>query len=105
MDPSIWGESAWFYLHTVTLSYPEKPTKQDKLDMYNFFKHLKLPCIKCQVNYKKHLKKHPITEKVLSKRERLVKWLIDIHNEVNIETGKKIMSYEEAITKCLDKHK
>ena len=30
MNPNIWGESAWLFLHTITLNYPENPTFLDK---------------------------------------------------------------------------
>ena len=33
MEPKIWGEHAWIFLHTITLNYPEEPTFSDK---YNY---------------------------------------------------------------------
>lgn len=102
MDPTIWGPHAWTFMHCVTLSYPMEPTPEDKEYMRNFFGSLPgiLPCYKCRMNFKTHISKIPLTDEVLSSKEKLVKWLIDIHNVVNQMNGKKIMSYEEAISCC-----
>ena len=39
----------------------------------------------------------PLTDDVLSSRENLVKWGIDIHNIVNASKNKPIMSYSDAL--------
>ena len=36
MNPEVWGPHAWFFLHTVTMNYPNKPTIKDKEDNKNF---------------------------------------------------------------------
>ena len=30
MDPLIWGPHAWFFLHSITLVYPDNPSEQEK---------------------------------------------------------------------------
>ena len=30
MEPEIWGPHAWQFLHSITLSYPDNPTFEDK---------------------------------------------------------------------------
>ena len=30
MEPEIWGPHAWQFLHSITLSYPDNPTLEDK---------------------------------------------------------------------------
>lgn len=102
MNPETWGPPAWAFMHCVTLSYPITPTKEDKEYMKNFFNSLPgiLPCYKCRMNFNNHLSTLPLTDNVLSSKETLVKWLIDVHNAVNKTNGKKIMSYEEAINCC-----
>jgi hypothetical protein len=98
MDPDIWGPHAWMFLHSVTLAYPEKPTDIDKTNFEKFFNSLQpvLPCKKCSDNYKIHIDENPILNH-LDNKEKLVKWLIDIHNRVNRINGKKDYTYEEAI--------
>ena len=100
MNPKIWGPSAWFFLHSVTFRYPDNPSKQDKYNYKTFFESLKyiLPCYKCSLNYKKHLDEYPINDDVLQSRKSLINWLIKIHNEVNKELHKPILTYNEVIS-------
>lgn len=85
MDTVTWGPSAWFFLHTVSFNYPENPTLSDKKHYSDFFTNLKyiLPCVYCRESYTAFLKNHPLSSNVLSSREKLTKWLYDIHNLVN----------------------
>jgi len=100
MNQNIWGSSMWFSLHTITMNYPNNPTYIQKKDYKNFFNSLQyvIPCTVCRRNYQRHLKELPI-EPALTNRKTLVYWLIDIHNMVNSEIGKKIMSYKNVIDK------
>lgn len=98
MNPEVWGPSAWLFLHTVTLNYPNNPTIYDKQFYKNFFMSLNnvLPCDWCSKNYSLHLAKYPIDNYLNSKKD-LVTWLILIHNEVNKIFEKKTLNYEEVI--------
>ena len=98
MESKIWGPSAWIFLHSITLNYPENPTQKDKKEYKSFFYSLSniLPCKVCQINYKNNLIKYPI-DKYLNSKKNMVYWLILIHNEVNRECGKKQFTYTEAI--------
>ena len=100
MNQNIWGPQMWFTLHSITFNYPLKPTEEDKNNYKNFFIYLQyiIPCTVCQKNYVRHLKESPV-EYNLNSREKLVKWLIDLHNMVNGETGKKLLSYNNVIKK------
>lgn len=80
-NPSIWGPELWQVLHYLTFQY-------NPLTQYNdmkllFIEHLPniMPCKSCREKYKEHIKKKPIR---LKSRDSLSKWLIDIHNLVNI---------------------
>lgn len=93
MNPEIWGKHAWFFLHTITLNYPKKPTQNDKR-IYKHFFHLLghiLPCEYCKYNYNLHIKKYPI-EPFLNKKKHLIIWLINMHNITN-NTLKKNNSF------------
>jgi len=100
MNQNIWGPHLWFSLHTISFNYPLKPTKEDKLNYKNFFNSLRevIPCSVCKKNYIRHLKEHPI-DNYLSCRKNIIYWLIDLHNLVNVETGKKILDYNIVIKK------
>ena len=103
MNQNIWGSSMWFTLHTITMNYPDLPNNQDKYNYKNLFESLQtvIPCVVCKKNYIRHLKEHPIDNHLNSKK-KLVYWLIDMHNMVNAEIGKKQMSYNTVIQKYED---
>lgn len=84
-EPKIWGPHAWFFLETVCMAYPTKPTKEEKDAVKNFFLSLKhlIPCEKCRNNYQSHLKIYPLNEKILSSRDNLFMWIVNIHNSVD----------------------
>ena len=100
MEPNIWGPPAWHFLHSITFNYPEKPTWKDKSNYYDFFHNLQniLPCDTCQENYRKHLKEYPISP-YLDSKKTLVEWLIHIHNLVNKDNNKPLLSSNEVIKK------
>lgn len=106
MNQNIWGPHLWFSLHTISFNYPLKPTLEDKEYYKNFFNNLQyvIPCSVCQKNYKRHIKEHPINNFLYS-RKALVYWVIDMHNMVNGEIGKKILSYDVVIKKYEEVYK
>ena len=91
---NIWGPQAWTFLHTINFNYPENPTNRDKHNYFNFFYSLKhvLPCETCKKHYEEN---STDLENNLDNRDELVKWLIDIHNNVNKTNNKKIYTYDE----------
>lgn len=106
MNQNIWGPHLWFSLHTISFNYPIKPSEKDKEEYKLFFNNLQevIPCSVCKKNYKRHLKEHPI-EDYLNSRKLLVYWVIDMHNMVNAEIGKKILSYDIVLKKYEDVYK
>jgi len=84
-EPKVWGPHAWFFLETIAMGYSTDPTYEEKKAAENFFNslHFMIPCDKCRNNYKKHLKIHPLNEKVLSSRDNLFMWIVDVHNSVD----------------------
>ena len=98
IQPDIWGPHGWKFMHYISLGYPINPSENDKLNYKNFYYSLQyiLPCEKCQINYRKNILENPI-DNFLKDRESLTKWVIDIHNKVNLETNKPIYDYDEAI--------
>jgi hypothetical protein len=98
MNQNLWGPKYWFTLHTLSYEYPMEPTSNDKIRYYNFISSLQymLPCSICRVNFKKNLKSSPLEDHLHSRKD-LVYWVIDIHNKVNLETGKRLYTHEEVI--------
>ena len=90
-----WGPCFWKTLHTATFTYPHKPTHEQQLGTKLFFENVRhvLPCPSCQEHYKQNLKQLPLNDAVKS-RDALSRWLVDIHNRVNVKNGKPIVDYE-----------
>ena len=92
--PTVWGSSAWKFLHTIALSYPQKPTQQDKSDYKQFFLLLEkvLPCETCADNFKQHIKEIQI-DKHLNGPHELFSWTVKMRNAVQKVLGRK--EYDE----------
>jgi FAD-linked sulfhydryl oxidase len=94
--PSVWGRPAWFFLHSVSMTYPEHPTTEDMENMARFLESLGpiLPCKLCRSKYSEYLETHPPD---LRNRDRLVRWMIALHNNVNTRLKKPRWTIAEAI--------
>jgi len=97
--PSVWGPFFWHTIHIVALGYPKNPTYTDKKCAKEFYESLAflIPCPVCREHYKEHLISKPIST-FLDSRTDLIKWTIDIHNKVNITTGKPEWTLEEVLS-------
>ena len=102
-DPQIWGPNAWFFLESIAMGYSTDPTYEEKKAAENFFLSLEymIPCEKCRNNYKKHLKLYPLNEDVLSSRDNLFMWIVDIHNSVDVNKKK---SYDDTFKFYMNKY-
>ena len=103
MEPEIWGPHAWQFLHSITLSYPDNPTLEDKNNHAQFFNSIQniLPCQKCKDHYTQNLHILPI-EQHLDNKESLFRWSVDLHNRVNVINNKREYSYDE-VTELYEK--
>jgi hypothetical protein len=97
MDPSIWGSCLWKSIHIIALGYPKEPRYEDIVAYKNFYENFwrQIPCYKCKINYRRHLKELPIDE-YLKDNKSLFEWTVILHNVVNKELHKKILTIEEA---------
>ena len=98
IGPAVFGPHIWKTMHYVSLGYPKNPTQEQKEKYRAFYMSFidVLPCSLCAVHYKENYEKYPLTDMILSNREYLINWVIDIHNTVNEMKNKKVYSYEEA---------
>lgn len=104
ISPKRWGRDGWRFIHYVALTYPPKPTEEDRKKYIKFFESLQdvLPCEICAVHFRQNMKEYPI--KMGSNRE-LFNWTVDIHNVVNKQNGKKVLSYDEAFDELFKDNK
>lgn len=89
--PGYWGNGTWRLLHLAALTYPCKPTEDERRQVRTFFLSLQfvLPCYACRMGYAELLAgKLPLTTAALSSRDALFKWTVAIHNAVNAKLGK-----------------
>jgi hypothetical protein len=95
ISPKVWGKEAWKFIHWVALTYPLEPTNQDKKNYLKFFESLQdvLPCPICADHFKKNMKDHPIN---LESNKALFNWTVDMHNIVNKQNGKNVLTYDQA---------
>jgi len=105
IDPKVWGNAGWTFLHSVTLSYSDKPSKDEKNTMRTFLTIIRdiLPCAKCRKNYSKHMTKYDLEEGLKSKDD-LVRWMLNIRNASNKEIGKPILSVKDMINELKKKN-
>lgn len=98
ITPEIWGPHGWKFLHYLSFGYPDNPTTEQKNYYKTFFLSLQhvLPCSVCAKHYSDNLVRYSLDD-ALQNKDSLVRWLIDIHNDVNEMKGKTIYSYDEAI--------
>jgi len=91
MLTSVWGPSAWHFIHTVSFNYPVNPNKQEKKYYKDFILNLKhiLPCKYCRINLKKNLKRLPLTQKNLKNRQSFSLYVYKLHEHINKMLGKK----------------
>ena len=85
-----WGPILWKEMHLKTFETP-----MDKLTILEYFNRIpeRIPCDKCKKHYTAYIRRNPIPT---DNRDDLIHWLIDLHNDVNKRTGKKILTYKEA---------
>ena len=97
MKTSIWGPSAWTFLHAVSFSYPEDPSPEHKEAALNLFSSLQLllPCGDCCSHYCSTFQRKDLLEH-LESRETFSRWLVNFHNLVNKRLKKPEYSYDVA---------
>ena len=91
METKYWGRAFWTSMFSVALTYPRNPKYNDILHYKQYFISLKyvLPCHKCKKNYTIKLKKHSLDNALKIGRKELFKWVLNIHNLVAKDLGKK----------------
>jgi hypothetical protein len=75
-----WTHSCWTWLHHCSIS-------KDVLDLLP----LVLPCSICSQHFLRYRTEHPVYEPIS-------RWLVDLHNDINVRTGKPVVSYADADT-------
>ena len=95
IDPMYWGKNGWIFLNSIAITYkPEK--KQNYKIFIEQLVHV-LPCKTCGENLRKNL--NTLDDALISK-ESLLNWLLNIRNEVYVETGRT--NYKKTLKDSFD---
>ena len=98
LNPEIWGPHYWFFLQTVSITYPHKPNDVSKKKYYDFIQNLPLfiPNREIGNNFSKLLDKYPVTP-YLDSRLSFMKWINFIHNKINNQLEKPEQEFYKSL--------
>jgi hypothetical protein len=97
IDIRKWGPATWAFLHTYSFAYPEQPSDADKQHALSLLHTVQrsLPCHECRNHFSKTLTEF---QPNLESRDAFSRWLVDVHNRVNVRLGKPEKRYEDVRT-------
>lgn len=108
ITPKIWGPYLWNFLHYLSYNLFDNLDFNQKKQIFLFFISLEyiIPCKICKTHYKIYLRENMINEEKINK-SYLIKWVCDLHNNINKRLNKKEYSFKECIkhNKILKKKK
>ncbi len=96
MNIEYWN-NYWKCLHLLSIIYPNNPNMDMKISIKRLFKKLSgdgLTCNNCRRHFIKYLSDKNI-EKIVSSKEKLIKFFLGLHNDVNKRNNKREWSREE----------
>jgi hypothetical protein len=106
LDPNIWGPHYWFFLHTISMTYPIRPNTLTKKKYYEFIQNLPLflPVEKISTEFSKLLDQYPITP-YLDNRDSFIRWTHFVHNKINQKLEKPELSLNDFYVKYYNEYK
>jgi len=106
LDPEIWGPHYWFFLHTISITYPNYPNSVTKKKYYEFIQNLPLfiPIENISTEFSKLLDKYPVSP-YLDNKESFVRWIHFIHNKINTKLEKPNFSLSDFYMKYYEEYK
>lgn len=106
LDPNIWGPHFWFFLHTLSMSYPHHPNAVTKKKYYEFIQNLPLfiPVDSIGNDFNKLLDEYPVTA-YLDNRDSLIRWIHFIHNKINEKLEKPKITLNEFYFRYYEEYK
>ena len=101
---SYWGPRLWYIIHCISYCYPDNPSNTDKAIYYRFYIIIAniIVCKKCKFHYMNYINKHLPTH--LNSKNDLVDLFISLHNDINVDKKKQVMTRRVADTLYKDTH-
>ena len=89
-------QKVWKLLHERSFKYLDNPSNETKEKVFKFYNNdvKSIPCYVCRKHYTEFISKNNL-KNACESRDKLCKFLIDLHNDVNKDTKKPIMSYQD----------
>jgi hypothetical protein len=106
LDPNIWGPHYWFFLHTISMTYPVRPNSVTKKKYYELIMNMPtfIPIEKMSGEFSKLLDLYPITP-YLDTRESFIRWIWFIHNKINSKLDKPQITLNDFYVKYYEAYK
>jgi len=106
LDPNVWGPHFWFFLHSISMSYPNRPNAVTKKKYYDFILNIPLfiPVENISTVMSKLLDEYPVLP-YLDNRESLVRWMWFIHNKINQKLEKPQITLNDFYIKYYEAYK
>lgn len=95
---AVWGPAAWTSLQADILTLPKKIDAHE-FCMFKIYLALRaryLPCSSCAIHFERHLKEMP-NDATHRTRAGLLRWLTNVHNDVNRRKQRQKISEEEIV--------
>jgi hypothetical protein len=96
-NPDIFGPSFWFTLHNGAIHYPIRPSLNTRQSMKTLIYNLPIlvPCLNCRDHFINYIQNSDL-DYIVSSKETLFKFWVDIHNHVNKRYNRPEMTLLEA---------
>lgn len=81
-----WPDAWWMQIFSLIAAYPKSNPEMEVITDTRaslIAMRSTLPCAKCRGNWRKKIQKNPLTDKVMSSRESLLRWMCDRFREIN----------------------
>ena len=90
----FFGPSMWKTMHSVSFTYPNEPTPEQRMQYIDFFRSIGpvIPCPSCSKHYMDYLEKNPIDA---DNTDSLANWVYDLHKDVNKRQNKTSPTFKE----------
>lgn len=99
IEPHRWGPHVWATIHLCCIGAPDVLDHMQQAQYRAFIMSLPyvIPCTSCSDHFKKVLESIPVDD-MLTGKDDLFRWSVNVHNNVNARLKKPIVSYEEALS-------
>lgn len=98
-DPLVWGPPLWRALHIAAV-FSDRVSVRNEWPVLLQYLQSSLPCPDCTAHYRRWFASHPFIRGNNAPDVRLKahEWLVALHNDVNVRTGKPTMTPDAVAT-------